>query len=74
MDLEACRKAKTVVGRCPLARRDAVIEHALSTMIWLRRRLPTLHKVVEEGRYRGELPTLRPNGVYGAPIAVIDSA
>ena len=72
IDLEACLKAKTIVGRCPLARRDAVIEHALSAMIWLRRRLPSLQQAATEGRWaRGELPQLKPNGVNGAKIAVI---
>ena len=72
IDLEACRTAKTIVGRCPLARRDAVIEHALSAMIWLRRQLPALHEAASEGRWaRGELPELKPNGVNGATIAVV---
>ncbi|MCH2110252.1 MAG: hypothetical protein MK135_13065 [Polyangiaceae bacterium] len=72
VDLAACRAAKVVVARCPLARRDAVVEHALAAMVWLRRRLTPLQEAAQVGRWaRAELPQLKPNGIHGATIAVI---
>ncbi len=72
VDLPACRKSQVVVARCPLARRDAVVEHAIGTMIWLRRRLAALDEAAKEGRWaRAELPQLKPKGINGARVAVI---
>ena len=72
IELEACRKAKVVAARCPLARRDAVVEHALGAMIWLRRQLSALQHAAEDGRWaRSELPNLHPKGLAGATVADI---
>ena len=72
IDLTACRKAKVIAARCPMARRDAVVEHSLAAMIWLRRQLSSLHLAAVQGRWaRSELPILRPNGLSGATVAVI---
>jgi D-3-phosphoglycerate dehydrogenase len=72
IDTLACRKAKVVVARCPMARRDAVVEHALAAMITLGRQLPTLDAAAIRGQWiRSALPQLAPTGLNRATVAVI---
>lgn len=72
VDLEAAARKGILVARCPLARRDAVVEHALSSMIRLLRNLPRLEHEAVAGRWaRGDLPGLAPNAVAGATIGVV---
>ena len=72
IDKEACREKKVVMSRCPIARRDAVVEHAFASMIWLRRKLGWIQQTAEGGTWgRGELPALQPRGITGAKVAVV---
>ena len=72
IDKEACRTKKVVMARCPIARRDAVVEHAFASMIWLRRRLPHIQSTAENGIWgRSALPALQPKGITGANVAVV---
>ncbi len=72
IDLGAARALGVTVGRCPLARRDPVVEHALASLLGLLRRQPALLSAAAEGRWaRGELPALAPRQVAGAPILVV---
>ncbi|MBW1877290.1 MAG: hydroxyacid dehydrogenase [Deltaproteobacteria bacterium] len=72
IDLDACADRGVSVVRLPEARRDAVVEHALSEMIALLRRLPILNLRAREGTWaRGQLPGLAPIALAGAPVAVI---
>lgn len=72
IDLDRCRQREIVVGRCPLARRDAVVEHAVGSLIRLLRRLPAQESPARSGRWaRADLPEIRPQGLGGAPIAVV---
>lgn len=70
IDLDACAAVGIAVGRCPEARRDAVVEHALGAAIALARRLPELTRT--EGRWRrGELVGLGPRGIAGATVGIV---
>jgi phosphoglycerate dehydrogenase-like enzyme len=72
IDVEACRERGISVGRCPLARRDAVAEFAVGMLIRLLRRLPDQEETAREGRWgRGELPHLAPRSLRGTRVAVI---
>jgi phosphoglycerate dehydrogenase-like enzyme len=72
LDRRACRARGVTAARCPLARRDAVVEHTLSALIRLLRRLPDQEAPAHEGRWaRGDLPALAPVGLEGTPIAVV---
>jgi phosphoglycerate dehydrogenase-like enzyme len=72
IDLAAARARAVRVARCPLARRDAVVEHALDGMIRLLRRLPALEAEAVRGRWaRSDLPKLAPRAIAGATIAVV---
>jgi phosphoglycerate dehydrogenase-like enzyme len=72
IDLEAAGSKGVLVARCPLARRDAVVEHALSSIIRLLRNLPRLEAEAVDGRWaRGRLPDLAPNPLSGARVAVV---
>lgn len=72
IDLDAAARRGLQVARSPLARRDAVVEHALAAMIGLGRRLDALHGYARDGVWaRAQLPGLAPVGLSGAPVAVI---
>jgi phosphoglycerate dehydrogenase-like enzyme len=72
IELEAARERGIAVSRCPLARRDAVVEHALVGMLYLSRRFARLDAAARGGEWvRGELPQLAPVLVRGATVAVI---
>jgi len=72
VDLDACRARGVAVVRLPEARRDAVVEHALGSLIALMRRLPDLDRRARDGVWaRAELPALAPTGIDGATIAVV---
>ncbi len=72
IDREAAAAAGVEVGRCPLARRDAVVEHALGSLLSLPRRLPALEARARAGRWaRAELPELAPVGLADAPVLVV---
>jgi phosphoglycerate dehydrogenase-like enzyme len=72
VDVHACARRGVQVARCPLARRDAVVEHAVGALINLARRLPELDDAAGEGRWRrGDLPALDPRGLAGARVVVV---
>lgn len=72
LDLQACADRGIVAARCPLARRDAVVEHTLEALIRLLRRLPDQERPAREGRWaRGDLPSLAPRGIRGSTVVVV---
>lgn len=72
IDLSACAARGIPVGRLPNARRDAVVEHALASLIGLLRRQDALLGAAREGRWaRGELPALAPRALSEATILVL---
>jgi phosphoglycerate dehydrogenase-like enzyme len=72
IDLDACTRYGVRVVRLPEARRDAVVEHALASMIWLMRRFPALETFAHASVWaRDQLPTLAPVGIRGATVAVV---
>ena len=72
IDIHAAQRLGVSVSRSPMARRDAVVEHALGLLIGLMRRQPAMNSAAAEGRWtRGELPALAPIGLRGATIGVV---
>jgi len=72
IDLDACRSKRVVAARCPVARRDAVVEYALAAAMWLMRRSPVLDREARQGRWcRADLPDLAPVGLSGACVAIV---
>ena len=72
IDVPGVRALGVVVGRCPQARRDCVVEHALGALIGLGKAWPTQLQRAQEGTWcRAELPALAPLGLRGSPILVI---
>lgn len=72
VDLEAAESLGVQVSRCPLARRDAVVDTSLAMGLSLLRDLPALHDRARQGVWaRGELPG-RPMGlVRGLEVGII---
>ncbi len=72
IDLAAAETAGVAVARCPLARRDAVVDTSLAMGLSLLRDLPALHDRARAGVWaRGELPG-RPLGlVRGLSVGLI---
>jgi D-3-phosphoglycerate dehydrogenase len=57
LDLDAARARGIAVARCPMARRDAVVESSLGMILALLRDLPRLQGEAREGRWvRADLP------------------
>lgn len=72
IDHVAARERGVAVARCPLARRDPVVEHALGSLISLMRHQPALTVAASKGNWvRGELPALAPRMLRGAPVLVV---
>ncbi len=72
IDVGAARALGLRVARCPLARRDAVVEHALAGMIAGLRRLPALQARAVAGAWaRAELPALAPRGIAGSTVVIV---
>jgi glycerate dehydrogenase len=72
IDLAACAAHGVAVARCPLARRDAVVEHTLACTLHLLRGLGVQQQAATEGRWvRGDLPALRPRSLAGAVVVVV---
>lgn len=75
VDLDAARAAGVTVARCPLARRDAVVETALSGLLSLLREVPRLADLSRAGRWaRAELPALAPRLLSETTVVVVGSA
>jgi D-3-phosphoglycerate dehydrogenase len=72
IDLAACKRQGVTVARSPVARRDAVVEHTIASMLWLRRRLGDLNHATQQNSWaRADLPVLAPQGLRNARVAVI---
>lgn len=72
VDVAAAERRGVAVLRCPEARRDAVVEHALASLLWLLRTMPALEADARAGRWaRGRLPDLDPMGLHGARVAIV---
>ena len=72
IDVAAAAARGVTVARCPLARRDPVVEQALGNLIGLLRRQPALHAAAREGRWaRGALPELAPVTLCGAKVLIV---
>ncbi len=72
IDVAAARRHGVLVGRCPMARRDAVVDVSVGSMLWLMRCLPELTSASDRGRWaRADLPALAVRGLSGARVAVV---
>lgn len=72
IDIPGVRAVGVAVGRCPQARRDCVVEHALGSLLALGKRWPTQLERARAGDWcRKELPALAPLGLRGAKILVV---
>lgn len=72
IDLDAAKALGVAIGRSPLARRDAVVEHALGALIMLGKRWPDQQRHAEQGSWcRAQLPEIGPLGLRGSTIFLI---
>lgn len=72
IDVVACEARGVAVARCPLARRDAVVDTALGMALALLRDLPSLHSRAREGIWaRSELPDRPMRRVRGLPVGIV---
>ncbi len=72
VDLAAAEAAGVAVARCPLARRDAVVDTSLAMGLSLLRRLPVLHDRARAGVWaRTELPGMPMGLVRGLDVGVV---
>lgn len=72
IDVEEAGRRGVAVARCPMARRDPVVEVAVGALLSLRHRLGDLDEAARAGEWaRARLPSLSPRGVAGAVIAVV---
>ena len=72
IDLEAARRIGTRVARCPLARRDAVVESALAMGIALLRDFESFQRDAEAGDWtRNQLIPRSLTLVRGTPVGIV---
>lgn len=72
VDLDAAARRGVAVARCPLARRDAVVDCALAMGLALLRRLPRMHRAAESGRWmRGEVKELAIPAIDGLAVGIV---
>jgi glyoxylate reductase len=72
IDLQAARARGIAVGRCPLARRDAVVDTAMAMGLSLIRQLPSFNDRARAGVWaRGELPLRAPLCVSGLSVGIV---
>ncbi len=72
VDLPACRARGVALYRVPEARRDAVAEHALASLIGLMRNLGPLEAFAADGTWaRDRLPELAPVGLSGSRVLIV---
>ena len=72
IDVAACARRAVVVARCPLARRDAVVDTALAMALSLLRDVPSLHSRARDGVWaRAELPERPIRRVRGLPVGLV---
>lgn len=72
LDLPLLAARGVVAARMPLARRDAVVDHALAMLLSGMRRLEPLRAGAAAGRWmRGDLVALAPRGMAGRDVGVV---
>lgn len=72
IDVDGVRALGVSIGRSPLARRDAVVEHALGALIGLGKQWPLQLQRAANGTWcRGELPSIAPLGLRGSKVLII---
>lgn len=72
IDVEYARKNEIVVGRCPIARRDAVIDTSVAMALSLVRNLPSLHQQAQQGNWaRAQLPQRNIKRISNLSIGLI---
>lgn len=72
IDIAAARDRGIVVARCPLARRDAVVETSLAGLYGMFREVPRLQSAARRGHWaRGDLPHLGPVLLAERTVAVV---
>lgn len=72
IDLTAAKARGLPVARCPMARRDPVVEQSLGWLIALMRRSPALEGAARRGHWaRADLVELGGRGLAGARILVV---
>lgn len=72
VDLAAAQRRGVRVARCPLARRDAVVERTLGALLHLMHRVDPQSREAAQGRWaRASLPDLAPRTLAGSRVAVV---
>jgi len=72
LDLDTLQSAGVRAARCPIARRDAVVDTSLALALSLLRGLPGLHREAERGVWaRGQLPSRAPGLVSGLDVGLV---
>lgn len=72
VDIAAARRRGIPVARCPLARRDAVVERTVGALLHLLHRVDPQLRAAADGRWsRAALPDLAPRTLAGAKIVVV---
>ncbi len=72
IDVAAARAREIQVARCPLARRDAVVDTSVGMGLALVRQLGDLHRQAEAGIWaRQELPTRAPGKIRGMGVGIV---
>ncbi|MFM2160676.1 MAG: hypothetical protein RLZZ383_188 [Pseudomonadota bacterium] len=72
VDVDAACRRGIAVARCPLARRDAVVERTLGALLHLLHRVDPQTREAAVGRWsRGALPELAPRTLAGARVVVV---
>lgn len=72
IDKEAAVSHEVLIARCPMARRDAVVDWTLGHALALLYRWPDQWAASDRGEWaRGSLPDLAPRSLSGARVAVV---
>lgn len=72
IELDAAHSRSIQVGRCPMARRDAVVQTTLASLFALARELPRTIQAAQRGHWaRGDLPQLAPTLLHERTVAVV---
>ena len=72
IDVESAKARGVAVGRCPMARRDAVVDTSMAMGLALLRRIPVLQHSAQEGRWvRDALPVLAPTRVREMKVGLV---
>ena len=72
IDISAARRTGIRVARCPMARRDPVVEHAVACAMMLMRRTDVLQRAATTGHWaRADLPGLAGRAIAGARVLIV---